>query len=250
VTIERDTEDHFLVNYYQGNELTLYWNREGQVLYRDHPLRGAHAPSFRFYLGSFAKDRRSCYCTWSRLAGADPTSFRALNFAYAKDDNNVWTMGGKVKDADAESFIVCDDGFYFAGPDCRVPHGFGKDKAKVFYEDFVGKAKWVRKADPETFVSLNDGYFARDGIHIFCGPAALPKAIVAQWRKIGGYYSTDGLHVYYLERLLPDVHVDSFAVVSTQDGITQLAKDQGRYFWNDRMIDLSEFERLLAEASR
>ena len=39
---------------------TLYWIRDEAVIYRHYPLRGAHVDSFRFYLGSFAKDRKNC----------------------------------------------------------------------------------------------------------------------------------------------------------------------------------------------
>jgi hypothetical protein len=246
--LEKDTEEHFLVNYSAGNELTLYWNRDGQVLYRGHPIRGADPSSFHFYLGSFAKDRRNCYCTSSRLVGADPTSFHAMNYAFAKDQSNVWTLGGKVRDADAASFMVCDDGFYFPTPHCRAPHGFAKDNARVFYEDTHGKAKWVRKADPKTFISLNDGHFAKDENHIFFGATALPKAIVERWRKIGGLYSSDGVHVYYCERLLRDADIETFKVISAPHD-TQLAKDKNRYYWNDSVIDAAKFLGLSAEVA-
>src|SRR6185436_9690370 len=110
---------------------------------------------------------------------------------YATDGQFVWTMGGRIKEADAQSFVVCDDGVHDLGHGTRVPHGFGKDKDRVFYYDFDGKPNWVRKATPKSFVSLNDGYFGKDEQFVFCGAVTLPKANVEHWSKIAGHYSRD-----------------------------------------------------------
>src|SRR5262245_41492649 len=167
----------------QGDDTTLYWIRAGKVMYRHYPLAGAHAESFRFYRGSFGKDRKNCYCTSHIFAGGNGSTFRALNYTYATDGVSVWTMGGKVKDADAASFVVCDDGVCHLQPgDLRAPHGFGKDRERVYYYDYDGKPNWVRTASPATFVSLNDGYYGKDAGHVFCGRAVLPKADVVTWR--------------------------------------------------------------------
>src|SRR5262245_55205360 len=84
----------------EGDPSTLYWIRDGQVIYRRYPVKGAHADSFRWYAGSFGKDRRNCFCTFHKLAGGNGATFRALNYTYATDGKCVWTMGGKIQDAD------------------------------------------------------------------------------------------------------------------------------------------------------
>ncbi len=203
----------------KDDETTLYWirDRDGKVLYRYYPIRGVDIESFRFFLGSFAKDRKNCYCASSKLAGGNGATFRALNFTYATDGQFVWTIGGKIKEADAESFVVCDDGVHYLGVGSRVPsrvpYGFGKDKARVYYYDFNGKPNWVRKADPASFVSLNDAHFGRDDNFVFCGAATIPKAKVQHWRKIGGYYSKDDVRVFYFNREIKDADYESFEVV-------------------------------------
>ena len=43
-------------------------------------------------------------------------------------------------------------------------------------KNFAGKIKILKRADPATFVSNNDGYFAWDAKSIFWGGYLLPKA--------------------------------------------------------------------------
>ncbi len=233
------------------DETKHYWLRDGKVMFRHYPIRGAHAESFRFYLGSFAKDRKNCYVCFSKLTGAHAPTFRALNLTYATDGRSVWALGGKLPDADAESFVVCDDGcvVYPLGKRLlRVPHGYGKDKARVFYYDFNGKPNWVRKATAASFVSLNDAFFGRDDHFAFFGAATIPKANVRHWRTLGRGYSQDDARVFYANRLIPEADRDSFEVVPA--GVINLAKDHRNYFDNDRRIDQAEFEQKLQEFSR
>ena len=224
----------------EDDRTTLYWIRGETILYRFYPLKGADIDSFSFYLGSFAKDRKHCYCTSTRLAGGNGATFRALNYTYATDGISVWTMGGKIKEADAESFVVCDDGVHNVGSGSPVPYGFGKDKNRVYYYDFDGKPNWVRKASPASFVSLNDGHYGKDDSFVFCGAATLPKAEVEHWRKIGGYYSKDAARVYYFNRLIRDADYDTFEVVDT-GGFLQMAKDKNRFYDTDRVVSEADF---------
>lgn len=247
--MNNDTREYTLGRVFREEDrTTLYWLNDGKVQYRHYPIRGADADSFRFYLGSFAKDRKHCYCCYSKLTGGNAATFRALNFTYATDGQSVWTMGGKLKEADAETFVVCDDGSYDLGNGHRAPHGFGKDKDRVLFYDFDGKPNWVRKASPKTFVSLNDGYFGRDEQFIFHGPVTLPKAKADQWRKLGGEYSTDGIRIFYCNREIKDADVASFEVVQSPIpswDFIQAAKDCNHYYSNDQIVSLREFEKNL-----
>ncbi len=227
--------------------MTRYWIRDDTVFYLDYPLRGADLPSFRYYLGNFAKDRRNCYCASSRLSGGSGADFRALNFCYATDGQSVWTMGGKIKDADADSFVVCDDGFRTLVTGSRVPSGFGKDGSRVYYYDHAGKPKWVRKADPKSFQSLNDGYYATDDRFVFHGVATLPGADVERWHKIAPRYSKDGRYVFRENRRISGADHDSFEVVRTEDGFPHVAKDRNNFYMNDRIVNAAEIEALLGE---
>ena len=227
----------------EGDDTTLYWIRDDELVYRHYPIRGADVGSFRFYFGSFAKDRKNCYCASSRLTGGNAATFRALNYTYATDGQSVWTMGGRIAGADAESFVVCDDGVHRLGSRTRVPYGYGKDKARVYYYDFDGKPNWVRKASPDSFVSLNDAHFGKDEHFVFCGAATLPRAKVEYWRKIGGFYSKDDSRVYYFNRPIKEADFDSFEIVPSDR--LQLAKDKHYYYSNDQIVDQTKFEKLL-----
>ena len=232
----------------EGDPSTLYWIRDNEVIYRHYPVKGAHAESFRFYAGSFGKDRRNCYCTSHKFSGGNGPTFRALNYTYATDGQSVWTMGGKIKDADADSFVVCDDGVYDLGNGIQVPHGFGKDTNRVYFYDYNGKPNWVRKASAASFVSLNDGHFGKDDEFVFCGASCLPKTKVEHWRKIGGYYSRDNARVYYFNRLLSVADVETFEFVNA--GFRQLARDKKQCYENGRVVSSVDFEGLLEKHSR
>lgn len=228
------------------DETTQYWVRDDKIYYRDYPVRGAHIPTFRFYLGHFAKDRKHGYCTSSRLAGSTGESFRALNFCYATDGGSVWTMDGIVKGADAATFVVCDDGVRELGSGARVPSGFGKDRAHVYHYDHQGKPKWVRKADPDTFESLDNGIYGKDRQSVFCRTTRIAGARVEHWRMLGGNYSKDDRNVYYDGRCMADADIESFQVVREEPGL-QLAKDRFHTYWNADAVDEDNFEKLLAE---
>ncbi|MGA2032083.1 MAG: DKNYY domain-containing protein [Thermoguttaceae bacterium] len=238
--------------FHEEDETTLYWISDGKIMYRHYPVRGADAESFRFYLGSFGKDRTHCYCTFSRLTGGVGSKFRALNYTFATDGKSVWTLGGRIKDADAKSFVVCDDGEHYLDPETRVPHGFGKDQDRVFYYDYDGKPNWVRKADAASFVSLNDGYFGHDRNFVFFGAATIPKAKVRQWRKLGGLYSRDDSRVYYLNREIREADCDSFKFLKSGGLFYELAKDKLHYYCSGRIIDAAEYadRRKAVQASR
>jgi hypothetical protein len=125
-----------------------------------------------------------------------------------------------------------------------VPHGFGKDAGRVFYFAFDGKPNWVRKATPASFVSLNDGYFGFDANFVFCGADTLPKAVVAQWRKLGGVYSGDDRRVYYYNSELREADRASFEVLPNASEWTYLARDKKNLYYNGQIVDDDEFHRL------
>jgi hypothetical protein len=244
--IPDDIQEHIPGHFHRKVDVTtLYWIRDGKVMCGHDPVPGADPETFRFYRGGFAKDRKNCYSGRSKLKGGNGSTFRALNFTYATDGAHVWTIAGEVKDADAASFVVCDDGVGYTSGGSRVPHGFGKDKDRVFYYDFDGKPNWVRKASPASFVSLNDGYYGKDAEYVFCGAATIPKADVEKWHRIGGHYSKDGRRVFYFNREMRGVDYDSFEVVPVPLQF-QLARDKDHLYNNDRVIDENQFNELIA----
>lgn len=232
------------------DETASYWVQGSTVCFRHQPVRGAHAASFRFFRNGFAKDHKHCYCVGRRLVGAHPDTFRPLSFTYVTDGNEVWTLGGRVKDADAASFVACDAGVNLLSGGVRVPYGYGKDHQRVFYYDFNGTANWVRKASPDSFVSLNDGYFGKDSRFVFCGAAVFPKAKVASWTQLGGYYSKDSTRIFYFDRPIPAADYDSFEVVPTDRDYIQLAKDKNQFYNNDQVIDAGSFAEKLTKYSK
>ena len=226
--------------------LTHYWIKDGVILFRHYPIRGAHIPTFRFFLGGFARDKKHCYSYGCRLRGGNSETFRALNYCYATDGHFVWTIGGKVEGADAETFAVCDDGARSFDSGGRCPTGYGKDKDRVYYYDFDGKPNWVRKATANSFVSLNDACFGKDHQFVFCGAVTIPKAKVDHWKQIGGYYNKDDQRIYYFSQEIRDADYDSFEVIPTILDV-QLAKDKDRFYENGKRIDSETFTKGLDE---
>jgi hypothetical protein len=234
--------------YRPRDERGQYWIRGRTVMYGiEDEIRGADAESFRYYLGNFAKDHKHCYCVGRRLPGGNGATFRALNYCYATDGCWVWAMGGVVKDADAESFEVCDDGVYSDG-DIRVPHGFGKDRSRVYYYDYDGTPNWVRKATPATFQSCNDGHFARDHQFVFCGGSTLPGAKPDSWQKLQSHYSKDDRRIYYFNRHIKAADYATFEVVAGESGTAPFARDKNNFFFNDEIVSAEDFAKYFSQA--
>lgn len=264
------------INMLQANPLTTecndllpthrYWTDDKQVYFRHFPIKGADIESFVSFGGRWAKDKKHCYSTYTRLKEADPQTFIPLNLSFVKDAQNVWTIGGKIADADAASFVVCDAGavslgVHFQenekGEEYFVEHlynayGYGKDKNSVFYECFQGKAKVLKKADPQTFVSLGDGYFGYDANFVFYGFSAIPKAKPKTWQKLHpkSFYSQDGNKIYYANKLIKQADIESFEIVKLSDPTAHAywAKDKNSAYEAEREISFSELEIRRKEA--
>lgn len=238
-----------------------YWTDGKSVFHRGYEIKGADIDTFEHFYGLWAKDKKNCYCGSSKLNNTDPKTFLALNLAYAKDKDNVWTLGGLINDADTKTFEVCDNGMKSMGKSVEwvdkklylynetyVPYGYGKDKKNVYYYNFSGKTKIVKKADIHSFVSLNDGHFGLDKNYVFYGFATILKAKPNTWKKLKQeyYYSKDGNKIFYMNRLIKDADPTSFEVIETAlitGNPPQLAKDKTSGFSNSNRISFEELEK-------
>ncbi|UQB69973.1 DKNYY domain-containing protein [Epilithonimonas zeae] len=246
-------------------EQNIYWTDSKSVFYRNFQIKSADLESFEHFFGVWAKDKRNCYSGATKLKDADPNTFSALNMTYAKDKENVWVLAGVINDADANTFEICDSGQHSLGKSLKrindrkflhesfVPYGFGRDKNNVYYYDFQGKGKIVKKANAETFVSLNDSYFGHDDKCVFCGISVIPKANPKSWEKFkeNYFYSKDRTNVFYFNRQIKDVDVDTFEIVELPritGTAKQYAKDKFTAYWNDRKISFAELNKEIEEA--
>jgi len=252
-------------DYNADNETALYWTDGKVVYFCGEKIKNADIDSFEQFPGCWAKDKNFCYSGSTKLKDADCLTFEVLNYTYAKDKSNVWTLVGRIPEAEAKTFEVCDDGRKSLGIkfvllennkreilESFVPYGFGKDAVNVFYYDFQGKTKIVKRAISSSFQSLNDGYFGYDEKSVFCGKNTLPKANPKTWKKLEDkyFYSKDQNRVYYFNRLIKDADAESFEVVivsSVFETPTQYAKDKNFFYFNDSIVSKEEFEKHIAD---
>lgn len=228
------------------DDTTTYWTDGKTMYYRLEAIKGACIENFRHFPGWWATDGKHAYSQSTRLKQAG--TFIPLNFTYARDETNVWTLAGRIPGADAASFEVCDSGRLSQGVMLRpgskkeyesfVPYGFAKDKNQVYYYDYQGKTKIVKKAGPPAFRSLQDGYFGMDDQHVYCGAHILPKANPLTWRKLEEhyFYSRDDDRIYYFNRLIKGADAATFEVVKDDQpyGLPrQSAKDKNYNYKND-----------------
>lgn len=197
--------------------ILCYWTDGKMVYWRYSPVSN-DVEHFVWFNNHFAKDSKHCFLQRKKLRNVDHASFTALNNCYARDCKSVWTTGGRFEPEDISSFVVCDDGVNLVemvrtmsdGTQrpirVRIPYGYAKDSKAVYYENFAGKIKILKKADPTTFVSNNDGYFAWDAKSIFWGGYLLPKADLQSWRIVNTEMdlSRDDKHFYILNKLVTE----------------------------------------------
>ena len=218
-----------------------YWDRGDAIVCAGETVKGAHLPSFRYFENGFARDRANCYCMGRKLRGATSDSLKVLNYCYVTDGQGVWTLGGQIKDVDAESLVVCDDGYKQLSGGGKVPFGYAKDKNFVYYFNFQGKPKKLAKANPDTFMSLNDGHFGKDDKSVFFGSFRLVGAKLDSWVKIDGNYSKDQKKVFSGNRVVNSAIIDTFEVDPL---FNFLAKDHVHFYRNDNEISEADYVRI------
>jgi len=240
----------------EHNENTNYWTDGKKVYFRGDEVKGADIESFVQYPGGWGKDKKHCYLVGSRLQNADLTTFEVLNFTFAKDNTSAWTLGGRI-DIDSDTFEVCDSGAnvniaIIAGEQYTLttPYGYAKDKNAVYHYDYSGKTNIVKKAIPQSFVSLNDSRFGYDEKSVFCKISVLPKANPKTWKKLHDdyYYSRDGNRIYYFNRLMKDADAESFEILVTPDLFRnpgQYARDKNNYYLNDNIHPETEIKKMI-----
>lgn len=253
---------HKLVTGFNAHdENALYWTDGKAVFFRGYEIKGADIESFEQFPGGWAKDKKHCYSGNMKLKNADTLTFEVLNFTYVKDKSNVWTVGGRIPEADIGTFEICDSGKKSLGlsvvkvengqkayHENFAPYGFAKDMDNVYYYDFQGKTKIVKKAIPSSFHSLGDGYFGYDEKFVFCGQSVIPKAKPATWRKLHEeyFYSRDENRIYYFNRLIKEADAETFEIVvvpSIYGNPSQYAKDKNVGYLNDNTVSLEELEK-------
>lgn len=164
------------------------------------------------------------------LRGGNSRCFQSLNYCYAKDDKQVWTSGGMVKNVDIETFQVCDSGISkvfesntmvqeFSDGKMResiilIPYGYAKDKNHVYYENFCGKTKIVKKANPHSFQSLDNGLYGFDDRYVFYEQFVIPKANPEYWQLVDSQksiaYSKDDKSVFFLNQKIEGADTKTF----------------------------------------
>lgn len=209
-----------------------YWTDGIHVYWRTTKLK-ADPEYFQVFNTIFAKDDKHCFMQYKRLNNADVNRFNALNFCFAKDHQFVWCLGGKFEPSDIETFEVCDDGcnknlmyktFYFsdgssAGGVAQIASGYAKDKHQVYCYDHTGKVKVVKGADPESFVSCNDGKFGKDYHHVYYYFHQIKKADPKTWKllDLNEGYSCDEKHVFRFKVHIEDADVDTLSLFEFTD---------------------------------
>lgn len=140
-------------------EILKYWT-DGKAVYWRFDQVSRDVEHFVWFNYHFAKDSKHCFLQSTKLRNVDHDSFTALNNCYAKDCKSVWTTGGRFEPEDISSFVVCDDGVKLIEEirtmsdgtqrpiQLRIPYGYAKDNKAVYYENFVGKIKILKKGRP------------------------------------------------------------------------------------------------------
>lgn len=254
-----DTDSRFYLE--DTQEITCYWTNGKQVFYRYRPIKQASPETFVYYNSLFAKDDKRCYIMYRELKGAQPDNFHVLNGCYATDYQAIWASNRRLELADGQTFEVCDDGLAKFDFDndwdwnreftdgiikrvvlTPVPAGYAKDSQQVYY-NFDGRIKIMPKADPATFVSMNDGIFAKDAHHVFHEARILPRANPAAWQKLTHGYSKDDKRIYYDNRLIKEADYDTFEVVQLtrpQGDNWAFGKDKNQYYCNGEAMTEAE----------
>lgn len=225
-----------------------YWTDGTDVYWRTTKLK-ANPECFLVFNKLFAKDNKHCFMQDKRLKNVDVNSFEALNYCFAKDRHFVWCLGGEFQPYDIETFEVCDDGFnknlmhqtfYFsdgssADGTTQISSGYAKDKHQVYCYDHTGKVKILKGADPKTFVSCNNGKFAKDSRYIYYYFHQIKKADPKTWKLLDlkEGYSCDAKHAFRFKTCLENTDIATLSIYEFTDKegyTTKFLKDKNGLF--------------------
>ncbi|MCJ8155539.1 DKNYY domain-containing protein [Chryseobacterium sp. SSA4.19] len=252
--------DRSLNDFNEDHPETNFWTDGIKVFNQKTLLRGANPKTF-IYDGIFAKDDRKCFCGENWLKDADVDTFEPLNYTYAIDKNNVYTITGKVKDADIATFKVLDDGKSLLGYNrIGIPeytfYSYVKDKNNVYYHNYEGKPKVIKNADGDTFISLYDGYFAKDKNYVYGNGKIIKNADVKSWDTLSeipnSYYSKDSKRIFYgFWEIKADYETFELEIPEKAKSVEyQLAKDKDNFYRNGEIISKEDFEKYSSKADR
>lgn len=238
----------------KNNPEKQFWTDGIKVYFGKTSLRGANPKTF-LYDGIFGKDEKKCFCGESWIKDADTKTFKVLNYTYAIDKNFVHTITGKVKDADITSFKILDDGkfllwFNRVGIPEYTFYGYAKDKNNVYYHNYEGKPKIIRKAAVDSFSSFNDGYFARDKNNIYGNGKIIKKADIKNWQKISNLanslYSKDNKRIFYgFWEIQVDYETFKLEIPKNAKYCNrQIASDKNSFYENGEIITRERFDKL------
>jgi hypothetical protein len=216
-----------------------FWTDGEKVYFLEQEVKRADLDSFIVYPGDneWAKDKNTVYCRSGPWRKADKDTFEALNYSFVKDKLNVWTLNGKIDGVDIKTFEVCDSGKIHLRDSTIngklfkiiIEVGYGKDKNNVYYNeiyDKVYKPKTLNGAIPETFVSLDNGYFGYDENSVYFENKKIKKANPKTWKlfKKGCLYSKDK-HIYYKDIIMKEADIETFEIINDT-----FAKDKNNYY--------------------
>lgn len=225
------------------NVLNEFFIKDASVyfsgVYADTLLKGVNPKDYQCW-HYWGKSSSACFIGGKRLRGADPNTFRVLNYAYAIDETSIYTFSGRIVDAHLPTFQVLDSGQNHVG----APQGYAKDCRNVYFHNGDGKVKCVRNADPSSFYSLGDTFFAIDKQRVYAYGKPLTKVDLSSWELLSHWYSRDANRVYYLNREIKGADKDSFKVYTPLDAspfADHLARDQKHFFWNDEITDEAQW---------
>lgn len=196
-----------------------------RVLFGTRTIKGADPATFEVLNHMWARDCHRVYTYDHPLSKADVATFEPLNAIFAKDNRHVFFVNGVVPNADAPTFEVLDPGWIKGpmGADDLILQGYGRDGLQVFFHAYArGIPKVVRKADVQTFVSLNAAY-ARDARAVYFEGKVLRSLDPDTFQVVGRYWGKDRRQVVYLDDLLPDADPATFKVV---DATEYLSRDR------------------------
>ena len=138
-----------------------YTIKNGVVHWGRHPVANADPTTFEHLGGDWGRDEKRVFVQDTRKK-VDIATFKYLNPVFAKDGDSVYDWDGKIKGADAKTFDVLDPGIFVDSEDITTKtwaRGYARDCRAVYYHDqMTGRASALRRADPDTFVSLRNDF--------------------------------------------------------------------------------------------
>lgn len=199
-------------------------------------IRKADLSSFHVLGEWWARDATKAYCAGSEIRDANVNTFQVLNTLYAKDARRAYTMKGPILEVDD---VACFEVIGGTDHPFNTSNGYAKDSRRVYHTILGAKACEIKGADAASFIARGHGY-GSDKANVYYERKKVVGADPTKWQHIRGPHSRSGKNAYFLGKRIRGADGESLESLPQLLAGHCWSRDSNNYYRDDQPADPKE----------